>query len=287
MRRADIACYMAKHQGRNRCHLYNIDDEKHIPSLGEIDVVNDLKDALLSDRFFLHFQPITDIVTHEVVLHEVLLRLRDKSGGSLQPGHFIPIAERYGLMNRLDEWVINRAVQFIRQQQVLGKVCRLSVNLSGMSLGDSALLETIKDIVVNDSHVAGCLILEVTETAAVTHIDKASRFIRELRDTGVQFALDDFGTGFSSFAYLKHLPVDLIKIDGTFVRDILDDPVDQAMVRSINHIAHSLGKKTVAEFVENAEILALLQDIGVDLVQGYHIGKPSADYLAQDAEPHG
>lgn len=276
MRQADIACYMAKHHGRNRCHLYQPEDEQHIPSLGEIGVVNDLKDALQSDRLVLHFQPITDIRSNEVILHEALLRLRDRNGELLTPAHFIPIAERYGLMNRLDEWVVIRAVQFIKEQRAHGKVCRLSVNLSGMSLGDGKLLEIIKRYVSEDPRVAHSLVLEVTETAAVTHIDKASRFISELRDTGVQFALDDFGTGFSSFAYLKHLPVDFIKIDGTFVRDIVDDPVDQAMVRSINHIAHSLGKKTVAEFVENAGILALLQEIGVDFVQGYHIGRPAA-----------
>lgn len=274
LRQCDIACYVAKHKGRNRCHIYTEDDEHAISMLGEMSVVNEIKAALEQDRFEIHFQPIKCLSDNVVVIYEALLRLTQKDGSLVSPGSFIPIAERYGLMVHVDTWVVGSAIQLLKDRYEAGESAQLTVNLSGASLGDVTMLTILKTFAQENPAAAKCLILEITETVAVTHIDKASLFIKELRELGIRFALDDFGTGFSSFSYLKHLPVDFIKIDGTFVRDIANDPVDQAMVRSINHIAHSLDKSTIAEFVENEEILDILKAIGVDMVQGYYIGRP-------------
>jgi diguanylate cyclase (GGDEF)-like protein/PAS domain S-box-containing protein len=277
LRQCDIACYVAKHKGRNRSHVYTEDDEHAISTLGEMSVVNEIKSALEDDRFVLHFQPIKCVGDDSIVIHEALLRLKQKDDSLTGPGNFIPIAERYGLMAHVDTWVIKQAISLLQKSCTDGTICQITVNLSGVSLGDNLILEILKAFARENAEAAKHLILEITETVAVTHLDKASIFIKELRELGIRFALDDFGTGFSSFSYLKHLPVDFIKIDGTFVRDIANDPVDQAMVRSINHIAHSLDKLTIAEFVEDNEILDLLKDIGVDMVQGYYIGKPGPD----------
>jgi len=277
LRQADIACYIAKGKGRNRSHIYQCEDEKLISTLGELNAVQEIKDSLVEDRFILFFQPIKTIDGSKTVMHEVLLRLQRDGDELVTPASFIPIAERYGLMSELDIWVIKHATQRLVEYHEKNCTCQFSVNLSGSSIGNSKILEALKTFALEFPKVAQCLVIEVTETSAVTHIEKANQFIRELYQLGIRFALDDFGTGFSSFSYLKHLPVDYIKIDGTFVRDIANDPVDQAMVRSINHIAHSLGKLTIAEFVEDESILRLLQEIGVDLVQGYYLGRPSAE----------
>ncbi|MDH5181450.1 MAG: EAL domain-containing protein [Gammaproteobacteria bacterium] len=280
LREADIACYVAKRSGRNRHHIYSHDDEAQLDTVGELSVVNELRSALTENNFKLFFQPIVELATGNIVLHEVLLRLQRNSDTSLlAPGSFIPVAERYGLMPMIDLWVVKAAVHLLQEKLQQGKRLPLTINLSGMSFGDTEILKFMREALQQEPNLAGLIMIEVTETAAVRHIDKAIEFMRELGKLGVRFALDDFGTGFSSFAYLKHLPVDYLKIDGTFVRDILVDPVDQAMVRSINHIAHSLGKLTVAEFVENEEMLQYLREIGVDMVQGYHIGRPGPELI--------
>lgn len=280
LRRADIACYAAKDSGRNRCHIYTDSDEKEITRLGEIKVVNRIKEALKKDEFTLFFQPIRHTNSGEIAIFEVLLRLQQDDNTLLGPGNFIPIAERHGITTDIDIWVVRNAINLLCEKNKEQKECQLTVNLSGASLGNKEILEIVRDFALKNPNLAQHLVLEITETAAVTQIDKASQFIKELRELGIRFALDDFGTGFSAFSYLKHLPVDFIKIDGSFVRDVADDPVDQAMVRSINHIAHSLGKLTIAEFVENEEILDILKEIGVDMVQGYHLGRPAPDLIA-------
>lgn len=280
MRRADIACYVSKQAGRNRYHLYTADDEDTLSTLGEMSVITEIKRALENSGFVLHFQPIRDVGNARTEMFEALLRLKHSNDTLIGPGNFIPIAERYGLMPQIDAWVIRNAMKQLANLCKDGNACCLTVNLSGASLGNAELLQEITTFARSNRDVAEHLILEITETAAVTHIDKASLFIKQLRQEGIRFALDDFGTGFSSFSYLKHLPVDFIKIDGVFVRDIVADPVDQAMVRSINNIAHSLGKLTIAEFVEDNEILGLLKEIGVDMVQGYYIGRPDAAFVS-------
>lgn len=273
MRQADIACYIAKKNGRNRFHIYHGNDQDEITSMGEVNLINDIRHALEHDKFILHFQPITDLNSNEV-FYEALVRM-EKNGDILMPGSFIPIAERHGLMLEIDLWVIRHALDAISEKLTSAKPCRLSINLSGTSLGHTEVHELLQNKIQQQPEIAQYIHIEITETSAVGQIDKASKLIGELRKLGIKFALDDFGTGFSSFTYLKHLPVDFIKIDGTFIRDIVDDPVDQAMVRSINNIAHSLNKITIAEYVENEAILEELQSIGVDMVQGFHIGMPA------------
>jgi diguanylate cyclase (GGDEF)-like protein/PAS domain S-box-containing protein len=273
MRQADIACYVCKGSGGNRYHLYDERDQAALSTLGELNLVRDIKDALAEDRFTLYFQPVVRVSDGAVQMYEVLLRMLDKSGGIVNPATFIPPAERYGLMPLLDQWVVSKVFSLLRRQRERD-LC-LTVNLSGCSLGDRDLMTLIQENLATLDLAPGALIFEVTETVAVGHLEKAGEFMRELTNMGCYFALDDFGTGFSSFAYLKHMPVRYVKIDGTFVKDIMIDPVDQAMVRSINQIAHSLGKETIAEFVESDDILEKLRLFGVDYAQGYGIGRPS------------
>ncbi|MFO7602666.1 MAG: EAL domain-containing protein [Gammaproteobacteria bacterium] len=277
MRQADIACYIAKRNGRNRYHIYQEQDQSEIASMGEVSIANDIRHALANDHFVLHFQPIIAL-NSEQCLHEVLVRMT-KNGDLLMPGAFIPVAERHGLMLEIDLWVIRHALDVILKKLSTATPCRLSINLSGTSLGHQDVSELLRSKISQHPEIAPYILIEITETSAVGQIDKASKLMNALRKLGVKFALDDFGTGFSSFTYLKHLPVDFVKIDGTFVRDIVDDPVDQAMVRSINHIAHSLNKITIAEFVENEAILTELKRIGVDMVQGYHTGRPGPEII--------
>ena len=274
MREADIACYIAKRDGRNRYHLYSPNDESGLDTMGEMSVVNDIRNALVNNSFSLYQQPIVETDSGRVVINEMLLRLHGQDKEVISPASFIPVAERYGMMPMIDQWVVRQSLQILQQQLAAGTESMISINLSGSSFGDSELLTVFKTILAQHPELAQYVMVEVTETSAVRHIEKAIDFMRELCNLGIRFALDDFGTGFSSFAYLKHLPIEYIKIDGTFVRDIMTDPVDQAMVRSINHIAHSLSKKTIAEFVENQDILNHLKEIGVDMAQGYHIGRP-------------
>jgi diguanylate cyclase (GGDEF)-like protein/PAS domain S-box-containing protein len=275
MREADIACYIAKRDGRNRYHLYSPNDESGLDTLGEMGLVNEIRRALVSNDFALYQQPIIEMATGKVVINEFLLRLRAGGKEVISPASFIPVAERYGLMPMIDQWVVRQTLTCLQQQLARSEAGMVSINLSGASFGDSELLGIFNSFLKSQPELAKYIMIEVTETSAVRHIEKAIDFVRDLRRLGVSFALDDFGTGFSSFAYLKHLPVEYIKIDGTFVRDMIADPVDQAMVRSINHIAHSLSKKTIAEFVESEEILDRLREIGVDMVQGYHVGRPA------------
>jgi diguanylate cyclase (GGDEF)-like protein/PAS domain S-box-containing protein len=278
MRQADIACYIAKKNGRNRYHLYQDQDQYEIATMGEVNIANDIRHALEHDNFVLYFQPIISLNSGDC-FYEVLVRM-EKNGDVLMPGAFIPVAERHGLMLDIDLWVIRHALEAISQKLASSTPCRLTINLSGTSLGHDEVNELLRDKIQQQPEIAQYIHIEITETSAVGQIDKVVKLMSALRKLGVTFALDDFGTGFSSFTYLKHLPVDFIKIDGTFVRDIVDDPVDQAMVRSINHIAHSLNKITIAEFVESEAILQELKVIGVDMVQGYHIGKPAPKIIA-------
>ncbi|HQT00633.1 MAG: hypothetical protein B7Y26_00910 [Hydrogenophilales bacterium 16-64-46] len=278
MRRADIACYVAKREGRNKLHLYQDSDSSNAGSVSEVRLANRIRHLLATNGFGLVFQPIVKLADRSVARHETLLRMTDESGKTLSPASFIPFAERNGLMPQIDLWVVAQAFDLIETHFRRGRPLPLSINLSGQTLGDSAAVEKLRALCDRFFAPPYLVEFEITETAALAlaQIDQTRDFMRELRGRGFRFALDDFGTGFSSLAYLKYLPVDVIKIDGAFVRDIVGDAVDQAMVRSICQIARSLGKQTVAEYVENQAILDRLIEIGVDYVQGYHLGRPAA-----------
>jgi EAL domain-containing protein (putative c-di-GMP-specific phosphodiesterase class I) len=217
-------------------------------------------------------------MTENGVLHcETLIRLLDDNNEVISPGAFLPTAERFGLMPQIDLWVLRQAIEHLAVLQVGGLRSCISVNISGQTLDHDHLVPEIVQLLDRHAVDPRALIFEITETNAIANIDAAKRLINELRERGCRFALDDFGSGFSSFHHLKHLPVDFVKIDGQFVRDMLRDPADRAIVKSINDIAHSLGRRTVAEFVENREILQMLKDCGVDYAQGYYVSPPRAE----------
>ena len=195
-------------------------------------------------------------------------------GQRILPGGFIPAAERFGLINNVDRWTVSRSMHALVKLHETNKNIRFAINLSGRAFEDNELLPMIQGILDNTGLEPTCLTFEITETAAIANIAAAKIFIASLKDMGCQFALDDFGTGFCSFAYLKNLPVDKLKIDGAFVQSLDTSKVDQAMVQSMNQIAHALGKKTVAEFVQNQKTLDILKDYGVDFAQGHYLGKP-------------
>lgn len=278
---ADTACYAAKDEGRNRVHVATPDDHELERRRGEMQMVSRINDALEEDRFQLFVQPIVPLASADGVTetgrnsYEVLLRMRKPSGRILPPGAFLPAAERYSLGPKLDAWVVSRALQWLsRNREAFDRIGTLSINLSGASLDRHGVLERVIQEFQRTEVPPERICFEVTETAAVANLSSAIRFINALKGLGCQFALDDFGSGLSSFAYLKSLPVDVLKIDGVFVKDMLDDPIDRAMVKSINEMAHVMGKKTVAEFVENDALIEVLIALGVDYAQGYAIGHP-------------
>ena len=274
---ADSACYAAKDEGRNRIHVYREDDTKLAKRQGEMQWVTRIQRALEEDRFSLYVQPIA-AVAHAPAAgyhYEVLVRMHDEHGHTVLPGAFLSAAERYNLSARLDQWVIRSTFDaLVRNPGHLEQLNLCSINLSGHSLGDEQLLHYVIEQFREGGIPSEKICIEITETAAITNLSSATRFIRMLKEWGCLFALDDFGSGLSSFAYLKNLPVDFLKIDGIFVKDLVDDPIDHAMVKSINDIGHVMGKRTVAEFVDDDAILAVLRDIGVDYAQGYAIGEP-------------
>ena len=207
--------------------------------------------------------------------YELLLRMRDEGEQLIPPGAFLPAAERYNLSTRLDRWVIDHAFSWLMGDPVrLQRLSHCAINLSALSLGDEQFLEYLVGRLQETKVLAEKLCFEITETAAIANLSRAMVFIRTLKELGCRFALDDFGSGLSSFAYLKTLPVDYLKIDGMFVKDIEKDPIDLAMVKSINDIGQVMGKQTIAEGVENEEILRMLRELGVDYAQGYAAGRP-------------
>ncbi len=273
---ADSACFAAKDQGRNRIHLYRKDDAHLAKWHGEIEWIGRIDRALQHDRFELFYQPIVPIDDREEgARYEFLLRMRDEEGNLVLPGTFLPAAERYHLAIKLDRWVVTKAFSWLHSHpEHLEGMQQCSINLSARSLVDDSFLDFVNRKLSEHHIPARKICFEITETAAIANLVAATRFIKALKARGCMFSLDDFGSGFSSFAYLKNLPVDILKIDGMFVRDVLDDPLELAMVRSINEIGHVMGKQTVAEFVEDAAILSKLREAGVDFAQGYAIGVP-------------
>mgnify|MGYP000380226133 CR=1 FL=1 len=276
MRHADIACYAAKHAGRNRVHQYQSGDDADNGLIHEMDWIQKLHEAIRDDRLVLWYQPIVAVDGKRQGQHvEILLRLQDDNGALIGPATFIPAAERYGIMPKIDRWVIAAVLEHARQCRLQGAEFHCAINLSGLSVGDSDMLKYIHEQFATSGVPPHWVCFEITETAAINNLARATVFINELHRLGCRFALDDFGSGVSSFGYLKNLPVDFIKIDGSFVQKMAENPLDNALVQAINHVAHVLGKQTAAEYVENANILSLLRKLGVDFAQGYGIARPA------------
>ncbi|MGN6116905.1 MAG: EAL domain-containing protein, partial [Nitrobacter sp.] len=279
LRTADMACYMAKEKGRNRVQIHSPSDSELLERFGEMTWVQRIHDALEQHRFCIYAQEILalDERNDEGMHIEILLRLRDEDGRLVPPANFIPPAERYGLMPLIDRWVVSNTFDILASGLADSHGSRLAtcaINLSGASFEDENFVEFVREQFALKSIPPTMICFEITETSAISNLAKANQFIAAMQDLGCRFALDDFGSGMSSFAYLKHLPVDFLKIDGAFIKDILNDPIDLAMVETIHRLGKMLGKKTIAEFVESEDILARLREIGVDYAQGYVIGKP-------------
>lgn len=283
LRRADAACYAAKEAGRNRLHVFRFDDKELALRHLEMGWVSRINSALEENRLELWHQEIAEI-NREDKFHgstaedhfEVLLRMRDTDGTLIMPGMFLPAAERYALATKIDRWVLKALFRWLDANPGNSDSMGLcAVNLSGQTLGDTSFHSEVIALIENSNVRADRICFEITETSAIANLSNATLFMQRLKKHGCSFALDDFGSGLSSFAYLKSLPVDFVKIDGFFVKDILSDPVDRAMVKAIIEMAHAMGKLTIAEFVENDEILHELIGLGVDYVQGYGIARPA------------
>jgi diguanylate cyclase (GGDEF)-like protein/PAS domain S-box-containing protein len=277
---ADLAMYDAKEAGRDRFGVYRAGDRAESRTQARLAWMDRIRGALEEDRLALLAQPILDLASGEVVHHELLLRMVSPEGDLIPPGAFLSIAERFGLVTEIDDWVVRHAIQALADHPDRDLV--LEVNLSGSSIGSPELLETIETELARTGVNACSLIFEVTETAAVSNIPRARAFADRLAALGCRFALDDFGAGFGSFYYLKHLPFDFLKIDGEFVRHCAASHVDQVIISSLVHVAGGLGKRTIAEYVDEQPTIDALRRLGVDLAQGYGIGvpKPLEEWLA-------
>jgi diguanylate cyclase (GGDEF)-like protein len=279
LRTADVACYMAKEKGRNRVQLHHPSDLELLKRFGEMAWVQRLHDALEADSFVLYAQEIAPLApSSRVGSHiEVLLRLRDEHGNTVPPASFIPAAERYGMMPLIDRWVVKNSFDVLAERSVTPGAAAIhtcAINLSGATFADSGFLAFLRSEFTRSGVSPATVCFEITETSAIGDLPNAIRFITAMKGLGCRFALDDFGSGMSSFAYLKHLPVDYLKIDGSFVKDMLDDPIDRAMVEMIERIGKLTGKQTIAEFVETTATADLLREIGVDYAQGFGIARP-------------
>ena len=271
---ADMAMYRAKEQGRNRFCVYSPEAENLEAPEQRIDWLRLVREALENDGFILYAQPILDLRTDEIARYEILLRLLDRDGNVIPPGAFLDIAEQFGLSGDIDRWVLGRATEILSNPEIMEKALSFAINLSPRTMTDKEFLELISDMPALSVIGPVRLVMEITETAAIYNIHVAKDFLRTLRGRGYEFALDDFGMGFSSFYQLKNLDVDYLKIDGSFIRNLSHDPVDKHLVLAMVHLARSLGKQTIAEYVEDQETLDILREIGVDCAQGFHIGRP-------------
>ena len=277
---ADSACYVAKENGRNRVHVYQVNDDELVKRQGQVLWVQKIQEVLENDRFRLYFQLIAPINQNNFTdkrLHgEVLLRMLDDRGDLIGPGSFIPAAERYSLMPAVDRWVIENTMKCLSEnpREVLARINTCSINLSGQSLSDDRFMNALIRIVDESGVPPEILCFEITETAVISNLSNATSMITRLREMGCTFALDDFGVGLSSFGYLKNLPVDYLKLDGCFIKNMVKDGIDHAMVQAINHVGQTMNIRTIAEFVENEETLRALGAIGVDFAQGYHVARP-------------
>jgi diguanylate cyclase (GGDEF)-like protein/PAS domain S-box-containing protein len=275
---ADAACYAAKERGGNRVHVYEPDDSMLLQRHGEMQWVGRIKDALRNDRFSLYYQPIVSLVAKPAAgeWSEILIRLLDEQCRLILPGQFTPAAEHYGLITEVDRWVFRHALEALQLRGSTPASVIYSINVSGQSLSDQSFLafaiEELRRTKVNPAQVC----LEITETAAIANLSDAKRFISVFKELGCLFALDDFGTGLSSFAYLRSLSIDYLKVAGRFVKNMAGDPIDYAMVEGIHRIGRVMGIQTIAEHVEQSATLEGLKTIGVEYAQGNMLGRPRA-----------
>jgi len=272
---ADDACYLAKEAGGNSVKVYETADYTFLKRRGEMQWISRLTRALEDDRFVLWGQRILPVGGSTEEHFEILIRLRDLDDTLINPGDFIPAAEKYNLMPAIDRWVVAHSLGLLRSYMDNGKPnTTFSINLSAASIADEGLLGYLRNLIDSSGVDPTRVCFEITETTAIANMSRATNFMKQLKKHGVTFALDDFGNGFSSFSYLKHLPVDYLKIDGSFVRGITEDPIDLALVHAVNDIGHVMGMKTIAEYVKDKATKEMLTDIGVDYLQGYEIAKP-------------
>jgi len=276
LKHADSSCYAAKDAGRNQFHLYQIDDITLQQREQEMDWVTHITHALKNNQFILYLQPIVSTKGQpKEINYECLLRLIHPNGKIIPPGAFLPAAERYNKMKEIDRWVIKETLSMLNlHPKLIANMGYCSLNISSHSLTDKDFLAFVIKQILPFPALLDKICIEITETSAISNQVQAHTFITTLKKIGIRFSLDDFGSGYSSFNYLKNLPIDLIKIDGLLIKDIVNDPIDLAIVQSIHQLALAMGKKTVAEYVENNEILEALETIGVHYVQGYAIDKP-------------
>jgi diguanylate cyclase (GGDEF)-like protein len=276
MSSADVACYSAKDMGRNQVHLYRDTDASMRHE--EMKWVSRITSAVEDNRLELFFQPIIGIgreLNQGRGHYELLLRMRDEDGALVGPDQFIPAAERYNLMSTLDRWVIHEALTELADRNDEGEArYTLAINLSGTSLSEDRFLGFVIDELKKQKLPDGAICFEITETAAISNLSRVVHFMQALKQLGCKFSLDDFGSGLSSFTYLKNLPVDYLKIDGQFIRNVAEDSVDQSMVKAIREVGQAMGIKTIAERVETRQVLDKLGSLGVEFAQGYYIARP-------------
>jgi diguanylate cyclase (GGDEF)-like protein/PAS domain S-box-containing protein len=282
---ADLAMYDAKNAGRDRAELYVGGEQETMRMKGRVTWAQRITGALEHGGFTLLAQPIFDLSTRRPSQYELLLRMRDEDGDLVPPGVFIYTAERLGMVQQIDRWVTGQAITLLAERQADGEELTLEVNLSGLSIGDPKLLALISCELERTNVPPNNLIFETTETAAVTNMTRASQFARELTHLGCRFALDDFGAGYGSFYYLKHLPFDFLKIDGEFVKGCRTSETDRLLIKAVVDIATGLGKRTIAEFVDDEDTAKLLSNLGVDYGQGFHLGRPAPLNDIQTAGP--
>ena len=278
---ADMACYAAKEAGRNRFHVYIDDDRQMTFRMQEMQWFSRLNESIELDQFTLFKQPIVSVPYDKetsVLFYEFLLRLKTTNGNLIMPDVFMRAAERYNMMPSLDRWVVENAFRYISKnfgsRETRKQETRFFINLSGASMSDNHFADFTFQKMKQYGIEPSLICFEITETVAISDFKKAIEFIKEVRSRGSYFALDDFGSGMSSFSYLKNFTVDYVKIDGSFVRDMKDDPLVYAIVESINKISHIVGLKTIAEFVEDLSTMEILEKLGIDYAQGFGIARP-------------